>query len=47
MKSRYKSPWSALLWSFVLPGFGPFYNGQLVMYSGLNLMAFFNEKSNF
>jgi TM2 domain-containing membrane protein YozV len=31
MENEYKSPWSALLWSFSLPGFGQFYNRSYIL----------------
>ncbi|RVT59054.1 DUF5683 domain-containing protein [Niallia taxi] len=37
MNNSYKSPWASLLWSFVIPGFGQFYNGQFLI--GIVLVA--------
>jgi TM2 domain-containing membrane protein YozV len=37
-QQEYKSPWSALLWSFALPGFGQIYNGQYILGIVLILM---------
>jgi TM2 domain-containing membrane protein YozV len=37
-QQEYKSPWSALLWSFALPGFGQIYNGQYILGFVLILM---------
>lgn len=31
MVKEYKSPWSAALWSLVLPGFGQLYNNQYLL----------------
>lgn len=43
---HYKSPWSALLWSFALPGFGQLYNRDLILGFALIILELFMNFSS-